>query len=490
LRHLLATRTFLFIGFSLEDEHFGVELRGVSDLFQGYAGRHYALVRPQDAARVQSLGVVPVELADFGAQLVELVEELGRRAAAGPLSRAAAPEADAREADWSRYLDVLIDQTDHIEIRGISTSSSVHAPRHPIEQLYTPLTSRGMTSRALAPSDLGLEALDGGPVELTDLLPRHRRLLIEGQPGAGKTTFLRLVACILARDAAGRPCPGGGSWRELHLGLPSDVAPPTPIFLRLADLVPLLAADSALRHDDERWLLDLLENLAATNDYPIPRPAWQEVLGNGSAVLLLDGLDEVADPDLRGRLFTVFRHACKRWPCLIVVTSRPIQTEELREMDFHVATIEPFGEAEIRRFVDGWVTALHAEPDENRANFAWHEPNVGCPTPVGIYPAGNGRLGHCDLAGNVWEWCEEVWSEDHAEQRVLRAAAGTSPRSSCGSLTASGTRRGPAATALAFGWPPRPRALTLEYWQACHSGAFREASSIDRCAVRETSRKN
>jgi len=243
---------------------------------QGYAGRHYALVRPQDAARVQSLDVVPVDFADFGAPLVELVEELGRRAAAGPLPQAAAPEADAREADWSRYLDVLNDQTDHIEIRGISSSSSVHGARHPIEQLYTPLTSRGMPPRAMAPSEDGLEALGGGPIELADLLPRHRRLLIEGQPGAGKTTFLRLVACVLARDAAGRPCPGGGSWREAHLGLPSD-APPTPIFLRLADLVPLLAEDSALRHDDERWLLDLLERLSATND----------VLVRGDGLLLL-----------------------------------------------------------------------------------------------------------------------------------------------------------------------------------------------------------
>ncbi len=36
--------------------------------------------------------------------------------------------------------------------------------------------------------------------------------------------------------------------------------------------------------------------------------------------------------------------------------------------------------------------------------------NVGSPSPVGAFPAGNrGRL--VDLAGNVWEWTNSVWQE-------------------------------------------------------------------------------
>lgn len=44
----------------------------------------------------------------------------------------------------------------------------------------------------------------------------------------------------------------------------------------------------------------------------------------------------------------------------IVVASRPIETAALRAMGFHAATVEPFGDAEIRTFLDHWVAALHA----------------------------------------------------------------------------------------------------------------------------------
>jgi hypothetical protein len=47
-----------------------------------------------------------------------------------------------------------------------------------------------------------------------------------------------------------------------------------------------------------------------------------------------------------------------------------------------------------------------AEPNEELMNYRDEsgKPNVGHPTPVGVYPTGAGPHGHLDLAGNVWEW--------------------------------------------------------------------------------------
>lgn len=359
LQNVTRTHSLLFIGFSFGDDFFGVELQGAIDVFEGYAGPHYALVHESEAAALRnriSAREVPVEILTFGdfSELPGRVEELARDAASAPRQVSISPP-----ADFHGYLEAVIDATDHLKIGGISKAGSVRgAIRQPIEKLYTPLRSRESQRRDLSLENAGLAHDDLQPIGLAAILPRHKRLLIEGQPGAGKTTFLRLAACMLARDACGQPCETASSFRAAHLGL-DEGEPLIPAFIRIADLVPLWEKGSDLRRDDRRWLLDLLTHHCQANDFGIRREVWEELLTNGRAILLLDGLDEVANEDLRERLFNVFRDAARHWPGPIVVTSRPIRTDMMRELGFHVAVIEPFGQREIRLFIDQWVLALH-----------------------------------------------------------------------------------------------------------------------------------
>ena len=57
------------------------------------------------------------------------------------------------------------------------------------------------------------------------------------------------------------------------------------------------------------------------------------------------------------------------------------------------------------------------DPDETRAWFG--QAIESQPKLVGGYPAGAGPYGHQDLAGNVWEWCLDVWSEDEYRRRKV-----------------------------------------------------------------------
>lgn len=116
--------------------------------------------------------------------------------------------------DPRKYLAWLREQTAWIDIRGLLVGSE-RAHRFPIDELYIGLTMSG--------------ALRGSPeakgVALEDEL-RHHRLVILGDPGSGKTTFLRRVAFEFCRKAIGEV--------PVHpLALPFSGF---PLWLRISDL--------------------------------------------------------------------------------------------------------------------------------------------------------------------------------------------------------------------------------------------------------------
>jgi hypothetical protein len=88
LRAVLAARTLLFVGFSLEDDAFVKQLEWVRDTFQGAGGPHYVVVRAAEAdamvRKLHGLDVRPVTFEQFGAPLVALVEAIADAAGAAP----------------------------------------------------------------------------------------------------------------------------------------------------------------------------------------------------------------------------------------------------------------------------------------------------------------------------------------------------------------------------------------------------------------------
>lgn len=83
---------------------------------------------------------------------------------------------------------------------------------------------------------------------------------------------------------------------------------------------------------------------------------------------------------------------------------------------------------------DGAYPWGEADADLEKANFAR---SLGSsPTPVGVYPAGDGIFSHCDIAGNVWEWCQDeeglldfkgLHRKEGDISRVLRGGAWSFP---------------------------------------------------------------
>lgn len=59
-----------------------------------------------------------------------------------------------------------------------------------------------------------------------------------------------------------------------------------------------------------------------------------------------------------------------------------------------------------------WWPWGDTEPDPERANYAR---NIGRPTPVGQFPLGASAYGCLDMAGNVWEWCQDYYLYSYYE---------------------------------------------------------------------------
>ena len=72
------------------------------------------------------------------------------------------------------------------------------------------------------------------------------------------------------------------------------------------------------------------------------------------------------------------------------------------------------------RGIDGRAFPWGEEFDPARCNT--REAGPGKTTPVGAYADGVSAYGCYDMAGNVWEWTESLWTEKE-EWRVLRGGS-------------------------------------------------------------------
>jgi hypothetical protein len=309
--------------------------------------------------------------------------------------------------DPRAYLRALQEQTAWIDIRGLHARTGKALQPFPIEDLYIPLTTatspaeeRGQPAPGRGKPERLLETPNREPLELVDVLAL-RRLVIVGDPGSGKSTFLKRVAFELSRawldEEAGlaAPLPAGGAgpqgeikprrtFREsLAAALQRTFARkeseaaetggdrprwPFPILIRVADLVEHIRvsqkrSEGPATSESAEWLVHFLTTQSKELNWQIDEAFFRRQLDGGLAMLLIDGLDEApAGLEQQGmaRLFEKATLAYQR--CPFVVTTRPLAYEgEATLAGFELARIEPLNEPAIEQFLLHWCGALYAE---------------------------------------------------------------------------------------------------------------------------------
>ena len=193
------------------------------------------------------------------------------------------------------------------------------------------------------------------PLSALEAIVNHRRLVLLGNPGSGKSTCLNyLTLCLTAHalEPAQQWLARLRQWPQKD----ADIVP-VPVVLRdFAQWLPVEAKQAAPSH---LWhfIAERLEkqSLAFATD------ALHDRLEHGRAMLLLDGLDEIPTPRQRTFIRDAVTTFARRYrQCRLVVTCRTLsyQQPEWQLGDFETCTLAPFTAEQIDAFIAGWHVEL------------------------------------------------------------------------------------------------------------------------------------
>lgn len=277
-------------------------------------------------------------------ELLSVVREEGFKV---PLLGLEEEERVEDDFDDSAYRKWLKAETEYVDIRGIGERRAGDPILWPILELYTELyVQTGLTN-----FDLDQGRIRGRKrIPLTEMMSATRYLVIMGDPGSGKTTFLHFVART-----------------QVH-----DRDKPLPIYLRLRDVY-----EFAMSHRlplDAKILIDFCLDLSDRENLHLTRNGLKQRSQSGECLWLLDALDELPSPAAREQMVEeVVQRASRRWDrCKFVLTSRPRPLRgKAIPKGFELVGIDYWRREEIRSFLQAWTSLLYPKATEEMRRRHW-----------------------------------------------------------------------------------------------------------------------
>ena len=253
--------------------------------------------------------------------------------------------ADASE----RYLDYLRRTYTDIQLDGLPADGHVGSRRFPLESLYVPARFRRRIALAKdltadIPMDLSEKSTEpcSGP-----FANKHYAVVLAG-PGSGKTTYLKKVIT----DHVSGTCEDG--------------------------LYPVLIRCRSLNEKADLSIMDIIQDLPATSEFPVD-PALRQAfcdmvcakLQLGGTLLLIDGLDEISNGRKRSLFIDQLDAFCHTYPNnRILITSRFAGYDDYTKSglsEFEVLEIDDFSDDDIRALCVNWHRTVVSDTEETAA---------------------------------------------------------------------------------------------------------------------------
>lgn len=264
------------------------------------------------------------------------------------------PAGDAAPGFEQRYADFVAGTHSRLELFGVTVGGR-HRAEWPLDTAYLSLAVSDERASEPHLDELGVPGGTRTSVKVEQALADCDRLLLRGPAGSGKSTLMQWLALNAARQSFG---PELADWNRC-----------VPFVLRL-------------RSFNTPEGLPMPEDFLTASGVPLRAPqGWvEELLSNGRALVLVDGVDEVP-PRLRGRTEQWLKSLITAFPrARYVVTTRPSAVPEdwLAALAFTVHTLLPMERDDVRAFIRHWHDAVRREcvADAERALLERYEASV------------------------------------------------------------------------------------------------------------------
>jgi hypothetical protein len=238
-----------------------------------------------------------------------------------------------------KYLEHLFYECRDFDVKGLTTQGTYTLelqrvfvelsiePRPPHENISDPIPK------------LPTHLLQGRH-DIWEYLQGNSSLAIVGAPGSGKTTLLKHIALVLA--LRGKHPKGKRAPKKL----------PVLLFAR--------SHAKAISGNPELSLADVIRAGEIVKNQQVPGPSkwFEHQLEKGRCIILLDGLDEIGDAEVRRKVVDWVEKRLRTHPKNpFVITSRPHGYRQNPIEGVHTLAVRPFDSEQIREFVSNWYLA-------------------------------------------------------------------------------------------------------------------------------------
>ncbi|MBV8821430.1 MAG: NACHT domain-containing protein, partial [Ktedonobacteraceae bacterium] len=243
-----------------------------------------------------------------------------------------------------RYYHYLRYRHQYLDVKGLSIQGphALELDQIFVEPSINPTTLHTATPNPIQISPALPEGIHAIQYYLVSAPLRNQHLVIIGPPGSGKTTLLKYITLTLVPYQKAHP--------RHHR---TRISHKLPILLFLRDHA------NEIEKQPDFSLVDAVHEHLKKWDQPSPPLGWvQQQLTKGGCIVMLDGLDEVADPKIRQVVADwVQRQMVAYCQNRFIVTSRPFGYRSNLLSGVTVLEVRLFTPKQVEQFVDKWYLA-------------------------------------------------------------------------------------------------------------------------------------